>query len=194
MDAIEALMSRISVPPKLLIDPAPAGDALDEILATAMRAPDHGAIRPWRFHIVRGDARERLSDIFVESLLKRDPDAGEAAIEKERARPMRSPLIVVACAEITEGNDKVPEVEQVVATGAAVQNMMNAAHARGFGSFLATGKNAKDPHVKAAFGLSDKDEIVGFIYFGTPMIEMKPKSRPDAEAFVREWNGGPNAA
>ena len=67
MDAIEALMSRVSIPPKLLVEPAPAGDTLDEIFAAAMRAPDHGAIQPWRFHIVSGDARGKLGDLFVEA-------------------------------------------------------------------------------------------------------------------------------
>ncbi|MBT5110892.1 MAG: nitroreductase [Rhodospirillaceae bacterium] len=187
MDAIEALMSRTSVPPKLLLDPAPDGEALDEILATAMRAPDHGALQPWRFHIVRGAAREKLGALFVEAMLKHTPDADEEAIAKEQGRPLRSPLVVVACTKVSHEKANVPKVEQIVATAAAVQNMMNAAHARGFGSFLATGKNARDPHIKSAFGLSEDDEIIGFVYFGTPRRAMSEKPRPDSSEFVSEW-------
>jgi len=189
MDAIDALMSRNSVPPKLMTAPAPDGATLDAILATAMRAPDHGAIRPWRFHIVRGAARARLGEVFVEALLKRTPDANADAIAKERGRPLRAPLIVVACAEITPDHPKVPPVEQIVATGAAVQNILNAAHAHGFGGFLATGQNARDPHVKRAFGLADKDEIVGFIYLGTTDADIRAKPRPDHAAYTLEWTG-----
>ena len=187
MDAIEALMSRVSVPPKLLVEPAPEGESLDEIMATAMRAPDHGALQPWRFHIVRGDARAKLGELFVEALKKRDPDADEAAIAKERARPMRSPLVIVAAVKVSYEKDNVPKVEQIVSTAAAVQNMMNAAYARGFGSFWATGKNARDAHVKAAFGLSEDDEIIGFVYFGTPRRGAGTKPRADSSAFVAEW-------
>jgi hypothetical protein len=43
--------------------------------------------------------------------------------------------------------------------------------------------------VKQALGLEPKDEIVGFLYFGTPDIEVRPKRRPAATEFVREWTG-----
>ncbi len=189
MDAIDTLMSRNSIPPKLLMEPTPDDDALQEILATAVRAPDHGAIQPWRFHIVRGEARTRLSEIFVEALLKRDPDAPEDAVTKERNRTSFAPIVIVACAEVTTDNPNVPPVEQIVSTGAAIQNIMNAAHSRGFGTFLATGKNARDPHVKKAFGLADKDELVGFVYLGTPKPGLSGKPRPDAADFYSEWTG-----
>ncbi len=189
MNAIEILMSRNSIPPKLLLEPAPDEDTLREILATAVRAPDHGGIQPWRFHIVRGEARARLSEIFVEALLKRDPDAPEAVITKERKRTSFAPVVIVACAEITTDNPNVPPMEQIVSTGAAIQNIMNAAHAKGFGSFLSTGKNARDPHVKQAFNLQEKDELVGFIYLGTPKPGLSGKPRPDAMEFCSEWTG-----
>lgn len=194
MDTIETLMSRNSIPPKLLMEPAPDENVLQEILATAVRAPDHGAIMPWRFHIVRGEARARLAEIFVEALLKRDPDAPESAITKESNRTRFAPVIIVACAEVTTDHPNVPPVEQIVSTGAAVQNIMNAAHSRGFGSFLSTGKNARDPHVKQAFNLSDKDELVGFIYLGTPKPGLSGKPRPDATEFCSEWTGVAAAA
>ena len=189
MDTIDTLLSRNSIPPKLLMEPAPDEDVLQEILSTAVRAPDHGAIQPWRFHIVRGEARARLSEVFVEALLKRDPEAPEAVVTKERNRTSFAPVVIVACAEVTTDNPNVPPVEQIVSTGAAVQNIMNAAHSKGFGTFLSTGKNARDPHVKQAFGLSDKDELIGFVYLGTPKPGLSGKPRPDATEFYSEWTG-----
>ncbi|MEC9151806.1 MAG: nitroreductase family protein, partial [Pseudomonadota bacterium] len=79
METLETLMSRNSIPPKLLREPAPDEATLQKILETAVRAPDHGGIMPWRFHIVRGEARARLAEIFVEALLNRDPDAPASA-------------------------------------------------------------------------------------------------------------------
>jgi len=194
METMQTLISRNSVPPKLLSEPAPNEDTLREILATAVRAPDHGAIQPWRFHIVRGEARALLAETFVDALLKREPNADEAAIEKERSRTRFAPVVIVACAEITTDNPNVPPLEQIVSTGAAVQNIMNAAHSKGFGSFLSTGKNARDPNVKKAFNLKDKDEIVGFIYLGTPKPGLSAKPRPDAMDFCSEWTGPAIAA
>ncbi len=189
MEAMEALLSRSSVPAKLLGEPAPAGDDLDDILSAAVRAPDHGGMQPWRFILVRGAARHRLGEVFVEALLKRQPDADADAIEKERNRPLRSPLIIVICAALKADDPKVPEIEQILSAGAAAQNMLNAAHAKGYGAILLTGANAYDPHVAQALGLKPSERIVCFAYLGTPIKKLSPKRRPDPRAFVREWTG-----
>lgn len=193
MSSIDSLMTRTSVPPKLLTNPGPDDAQIDGFLAAGMRAPDHGAMQPWRFHIVRGAARARLGELFVEALTKRDPAAPADAIEKERLRTSFAPVAIVVCAKISEANPNVPPVEQIVTTGAAVQNVLTAAHAAGFGAFLATGKNARDPHVKAAFDLEEQDEIIGFLYIGTPRTPQSEKPRPDPKTFTTEWTGLPLA-
>ena len=187
MEALEAILSRNSVPAGLLGEPAPEGQDLDDILECAMRAPDHGALRPWRFIMIRGDARVQLGEIFAEALKMRDPAADLAALEKERSRPLRSPLIIAVCAEINPNVAKVPPIEQVVTCGAAAQNMMTAAHAKGYAAIMLTGANAHDPYVKEALGLAPKDEIVGFLYLGTPTAPPRHKPRPCARDYVREW-------
>ncbi len=189
MDALESLLTRCSVPAKMLREPAPDGAELEMILETAMRAPDHASLRPWRFLIIRGDARKRLGEVFADALCRRDPLADAMAREAEMGRPMRSPLIVAVCAEVVADNPKVPVVEQIVTCGAAAQNMLNAAHAMGYAGIMLTGANAHDPYVKQALGLKPKDEIIGFLYFGTPDAEARPKKRPAAAEYVREWNG-----
>ena len=194
MDALEAMFSRNSVPARLLNEPAPEGAELQEILDCAMRAPDHGALRPWRFLIIRGDARQRLGEVFAEALCRRDPLADAEARQKEIGRPMRSPLIVAVCAKIVDDHPKVPPVEQIVACGAAAQNMMNAAHAKGYASIMLTGANAHDPLVKQALGLEPRDEIIGFLYFGTPDAAPRLKKRPRAEEFTGEWTEAVNPA
>jgi nitroreductase len=187
MDALKAMLSRNSVPARLLGEPAPSGRDLDEILETAMRAPDHASLRPWHFIVIRGTARERLGHVFADALSQRDPLADDEARQKERSRPMRSPLIIAVCAKIVEDHPKVPVVEQVVTCGAAAQNMMNAAHAKGYASIMLTGANAHDILVKKALGLRARDEIIGFLYFGTPESDPRPKKRPSALDYVQEW-------
>ena len=186
---LEAMLTRCSVPARLLNEPAPTDAELDAILETAMRAPDHASLKPWRFLVIRGDARQRLGEIFAEALCRRDPLADGPAREKELGRPLRSPLIVAVCAVVVEDNPKVPVVEQIVTCGAAAQNMLNAAHAMGYAAIMLTGRNARDPYVKASLGLEEKDEIVGFLYFGTPDADIRPKKRPAASDYTEEWTG-----
>ncbi len=191
MDALQALLTRRS--PAQLQDPAPDGPALQTILAAAMRAPDHGKLRPWRFLVLRGDARARFGALMAESLKRRDPAATPPLLEKERVKPLRAPLIVVVAAEIVEGH-KIPAVEQLLAAGAAAQNLQLAAHALGFGAVWRTGAPAYDPFVKQALGFKVSDAIVGFMYLGTPDVHAPAAPAPDASGsksigLVRDWTG-----
>jgi nitroreductase len=186
MEAIEALTSRRS-PPKL-VEPAPSDAQLSEMLNAAIRAPDHGRLRPWRFIVVRGAARERLGQVWADALKARAPDVPADVVQREAQKPMRAPMIVAVAAEIAEGH-KIPVVEQLLAAGAATQNILLAAHAMGFGAMWRTGDGAYDAHVKEALGLKASDAIVGFLYLGTPAGRTPiPPDEPGVKNFVREWS------
>ncbi len=186
MEAIEALISRRS--PSRFADPAPDDAQLSAILGAAMHAPDHGKLKPWRFIILRGEARKRFGDVMAEAMKRREPEAPANMLEREREKPLRAPLIVVLAAAIKEGH-KIPVIEQMLAAGAAAQNVMLATHALGFGAAWKTGAPAYDDYVKGALGLASSDAIVGFLYLGTPAAP--PVTLPPAELsnFVRSWNG-----
>lgn len=188
MDALEALLTRRS--PGRLTDPAPDDAALKTMLDAAMRAPDHGRLRPWRFIVLRGEARVRLGDLMAEAMRRREPEMPAPALEKERAKPLRAPLIVVVAASLVEGH-KIPAVEQLLAAGAAAQNLQLAAHALGFGTVWRTGAPAYDPYVKQSLGLDAADAIIGFMYLGTPVVESTEGKReikaPDQSQLVRDW-------
>src|SRR3546814_20591902 len=65
--------------------------------------------------------------------------------------------------------------------------MLNAAQAKGYAGIMLTGVNARDPLVKSALGLAQKDEIIAFLYLGTPAEAPRAKRRPDPADFTREW-------
>jgi nitroreductase len=189
MEALEAVLTRQSVPPTFLGEPAPDDSALERILAAGACAPDHGKLRPWRFIVIRGAARERLGEVFADALLKRQPDVPEAAIEQERTRPLRAPLLIAVAARIAKDHPKIPEIEQILSAAAAAQNMLLAAHAQGFGAKWLTGANAYDDHVKLALGLAPDDRLIGFIHFGT--VDGSPPAVPHADPreHAVEWQG-----
>jgi nitroreductase len=194
VDAIEALTTRASPPG--LVAPAPDAHTLDRILRAGMRAPDHGRLRPWHFIIVAGAARTTLGDVLAAALQRREPGVAEAALAKERGKPLRAPLIVVVAARLREHRG-VPAVEQIIAAGAAAQNILVAAHALGFGGFWRTGAAAYDSIVKRALGLRPDDAIVGFLYLGTASGAAAAVPTPDVAAHVTYWTtpvGEENAA
>ncbi len=189
MDIVDFLKARGSTPWRVLGEPGPSDEEIREFLDAAVTAPDHGALRPWRFIVVRGAAREALADVLAGALLKRQPDASPATIEKDRDRLRRVPLLIVVAAAIKHDHPKVPPSEQLVATGLAAQAILLAAQAKGYGGVILTGDHAYDPNVKKALGLKDRHQIVGFVYIGTPEGELRPKKRPDAAKFTRDWTG-----
>ena len=185
MDAITALTTRVSG--SALTDPGPDDLELHTLLSAAMRAPDHGRLRPWRFIVVRGVARERLGTLMARALVRRHPDATPAQVEKETNKPLRAPTILIVAAKVDE-SARIPAIEQILAAGAAAENVMVAAFALGFGCAWRTGDAAYDPEIKAAFDLTPADAIVGFLYLGTHATPPPPAAPLDVDRYVVEWS------
>jgi nitroreductase len=186
---LDAIFARRSL--GRLVEPGPSDDELRRMLEAAAAAPDHERLRPWRFVVLRGAAKDRFGEVLVDALLARSPDAKAVAVEKERTKLGRAPVVVVVGA-VRQRSDKVPWEEQYAAVAAAVQNMLLAAAELGFGSMWRTGDPAYDPQVKAALGLRPDDAIVGFVYLGTPSGGTeKPPNRPVLDGLVTEWSPAP---
>jgi nitroreductase len=186
MEALDLLLGRDSA--VRLSDPGPREDELAIIFESAVRAPDHGRLRPWRFVIISGDKRERFGELLAASLKARQPDAPAEQLQREREKAQRAPIIVAVAAHLVHPH-KIPEQEQLLAAGAAAQNIMLAAHAQGYGAMWKTGEAAYDPAVKQALGLDPADEIVGFLYLGTRVGGASPLPRPAVKEFVSVWQG-----
>jgi nitroreductase len=164
MDLLTAIETRASA--ARLSAPGPSPSHLTQILAAAARAPDHGRMKPWQLTVLEGAARERFAAAAAEAKRRRSASMSEEQLAAERDKVLRSPtLVVVGCA--VRENPKVPEIEQVIAAGAAAENLFLAAHALGYGVMWKTGAAAYDPDVKAAVGLKAADHIVGIMHLGT---------------------------
>ena len=173
MEALEAIVTRVS--PQKLGGPGPTPQEFDRIIEAATTAPDHGRLKPWRFIMIAGAARSRLGDLMAASLLTREPATGEQRLQTEREKALRAPAIVVVVATPREGT-AIPYIEQIVAVGAATQNLQLAAHALGYGAFWRTGALAYDRTVMDALGLAPGESIIGFIYIGSVALPGKPRS------------------
>ncbi len=183
MEAITALTSRVSI--SRVTEPGPSEVEQKEIFQAALRAADHGNLRPWRFLVLEGESRTRLGDIFAQAEKHDDPQVSEEALDKVRKKALRAPMIVVVIA-VCQEHPKVPEIEQVIAAGAAAQNMLVAAHAKGVGAYWRTGKMAFHSIVMSEMGLSDNEKILGFLYFGTPAFS-KPVPELNTDDFFERW-------
>ena len=178
MDVFEAIYARQSVS-KMRPDPVPR-ELIEKLLAAAVQAPNHHRVRPWRFIVLTGEARNRLGEVMVQSYRLRVPECSPEAQNVERARPLRSP-VVIAVAVDPPVEPKVKEIENVCAAAAAVENMLLAATGLGLAAMWRTGWAAFDPLVKAFFGLQPEQHLIGFVYVGYALVEPPPPNRPSFE-------------
>jgi nitroreductase len=192
-DTLETMLARRSI--GRLIEPAPDDDELRRILEAAVAAPDHGELRPWKFVVLRGDAKDAFGEVLADSYLARCQAIGasptDGQLKKERTKLGRAPLVVIVCA-INQHSDEIPWIEQVLSGAAAAENLLLAATALGYASMWRTGPAAYDHRVLHAIGLDDRDAIIGFIYLGTanPGRELPPHE-PSLDGLVEEWRSPP---
>jgi nitroreductase len=163
MDVLSAIEARSSA--RKLIEPGPTREHLEQILRAGASAPDHGRLRPWRFIVMSGAARLPLGEAMAQMVAAKLPDATPERLAAESSKVLRAPTIVAVAAKISSG--KIPVVEQVLSSGAAVENMFLAAQALGYGVMWKTGDAAYDAGVKQYLGLESQDQIVAFLYIGT---------------------------
>lgn len=183
-DVLKFLQTRNSA--SRLTDPAPGPEEVDAILRAALRAPDHARLRPWRFLTVRGDRRSDLGQLFLRSLLDRNPAADEAACAKAAGAPLRAPLLLVVICRLCE-HPKVPAIEQRLSAGCAAHAALLAAEALGYAGIWRTGDVAFDRGFMDALDLAPNEEITGFLYLGTRDGAARPLPQLEPSDFAREW-------
>ncbi|MEQ4986766.1 NAD(P)H nitroreductase [Proteus vulgaris] len=166
MDALTLLLNRRSA--SRLTTPAPDSEALNTILQAGMRAPDHGALKPWHFIVMQNEGIERFSQLLHKAAVV--SNLGPEVEEKAKNAPFRAPLIITVIAKVKD-HPKVPEWEQVVAAGCSVQAMQMAAVAQGFGGIWRSGSWTHDAVVREGLGCGEHEQIIGFLYLGTPALK-----------------------
>ena len=184
MHALDLLLRRRSVLARNIGEPGPNDTELQKILSAAARVPDHGKLAPWRFIVIRGNARSRLGEVLVEATRRTKPEADPKHLATERERFLRTPLVVAVVSRVQLG--KIPEWEQVLSSGAVCQNLLNAVHALDYHGQWLTEWYAYDEFVLQALGVTDEERVAGFIYVGTGQVAPDERPRPNLADIVTE--------
>ena len=185
MKTLEAIQTRNSVP--LLTDPAPTSEEMSEVYKGALRAPDHARLRPWKFIEVRGDSRDKLAKIFIDTATALNSDLSENEISKLEKAPHRAPMVIILAANIKE-HPKVPEIEQIISLGAAAQNILLGIHEIGYSAVWRTGNMAFNPEITKFLGLEENFKIIGYLYVGTSTGKEKPIPELEIQDFLEVWD------
>jgi nitroreductase len=179
MDVIEAIYHRQSIG-KMKPDSVSRGD-IEKLLGAAVQAPNHYKVRPWRFIVLTGAGRSKLGDVLAQVLKRRFPDVDAAALDKERAKPLRSPVIIAVGVDSPADDPRVLEIENICAAAAACENILLAAGEFGIAGHWRTGDAAVQPEVKQFLGLEADQRLIAFLYLGYPEVWPPNRERPGFE-------------
>jgi nitroreductase len=180
------LATRKSASAKALGNPGPSQEQLEEILAIAVRVPDHGKLTPWRFIVFEGDNRKKIGEKFARRWRDLHPDHGEEMLEYQRRLFLRAPLIIAVVSRAAP-HPKIPEWEQMLSAAAVCYNIDLAATAMGFGAQWQTDWIAYDREIAKAMGMTEHERIAGFVYIGTSTAPLEDRPRPDARTLMTRW-------
>jgi nitroreductase len=142
-------------------------ETMSRILALADWAPTHGRTEPWRFFVYKEDSLSVFGKTHADLYWQHTAEDKrlEATYEKLIHNVDKASHLVIAVMKRGE-NIKIPQLEEIAATSAAIQNMLLGATALGVSSFWSTGGMTHSQALKEHLGLTGDDIIMGIIYFG----------------------------
>jgi len=165
-----AYVARLSaVRPEPAPDGAPPTAAdLEVILATATTVPDHGDLTPWRFAVCSGGGRERFAEALVAGLRQeRSDEPPDAVVAKMASKPFAAPCQVVVVAS-PDPTSNVAVWEQVASASCTGYALVLAATGLGYGAVWKSAGVLGSPAVRALFGCTPDEQLLGWVNLGTP--------------------------
>ena len=182
--ALTLITTRQTILPKRLSAPGPDAAQVNDLFRAAAAAPDHGMLMPWRFVLVPFERRDVLADAFGQALLARDASATPEQLTQAREKAFRAPFLALAIARLGVCEPDIDPLERLVSLGAALQNILLAAHSMGFGASLTSGQAMRSEPLRVLLALAEGEQPVCCINIGTPSRSKPPRLRPDVAAFV----------
>tara|TARA_B100000963_G_scaffold58616_1_gene46639 strand:+ start:4798 stop:5361 length:564 start_codon:yes stop_codon:yes gene_type:complete len=168
--------------------PVPTIEEMKNVYQAALRAPDHAWLRPSSFIEIQGKGLEKLSKAFVDFAKENITGLTQEKLEKYKNAPFRAPMIIVLVNTPKE-HPMVPEVEQIMSTAAAAENILLALNALGYAGIWRTGSFSFNNKIGKFLELEEGQNVVGYLYIGTPKGDPKRLPEFDIDDFVVKWNG-----
>lgn len=162
-------------------------EMIETVLEAAIWAPNHHMTEPWRFVVISGVERKRLGDALADAMMSTpaNPPPSPEIVEKERTRPLTAPVVIAVICSPNQEKQALAQ-EELVACGAALQNMLLVAHSIGLRTRLKTGDHSYSKVIRIFLKMKDSESLVSFVYLGFPEGEARTGKRMALESKV-DW-------
>ena len=161
-------------------------EIIQQALTNATWAPTHGKTEPWYFIVYTGEGIKKLSDFQA---LQYKQQSGEKFTEakylKMKENYLKASHVIAICMK-RDSFSKIPQIEEVAAVAASVQNLALTLHAYGYGGYWTTGGVTYYESAKPFFNLGSNDVLMGFYLTGVVAETPVTPSRKAIE-FKSEW-------
>ncbi len=191
-EANRLIQERRSIYPNMYSEEVVDDTIINQMLENANWAPTHRLTEPWRFVVFKGAGLKSLAKFQSELYRELSVKAGtfdETKFNKLASKPLLASHII-AIAMKRDPKLSVPEVEEVAAVAAAVQNMYLTATAYGIGCYWGSGGITYKKEANEFFGLGEEDQLLGFLYVGKPKSDKWPQGRRKPIADKVTWVEG----
>ena len=181
------LLTRRSVPSRLLGEPGPSPQQLREMLIVASRVPDHGSVVPWRFLRVAPASAPHWANCSPSVRKRAMRISMRRGCARSASRFSYAPevLIVVGC---YQQDHRIPLIEQQHTSACVCFSLLQAAQECGFAAQWLTGWAAYDESVQRYLGLQSHEAIVGFIHIGSAKEALPERPRPALDSLLQEFS------
>lgn len=167
MNISDIIKNRRTIDPDLYSGETVPKTIINQMLEAANWAPTHGFTEPWRFIVYNGDKVKEFGD-FHAGLYEQFTAEDQFLQKKYEKIKYRSKNCsdVIICINKRGDKSNIPELEEIAATSAAIQNMLLVATAYNIGTFWSTGGMCYHDAFKEYFGFNKEDKVLGIIYIG----------------------------
>jgi nitroreductase len=163
----ETIRTRRTIKPGQMNGRQIPDEQIQQLIELANWAPTHGNTEPWKFFIYAGNEKVRLfcrdhANLYQQSAGD-NPDP--STIEKILHMGDQASHLIIAVMQRGKLS-KIPVLEEIAATSAAIQNLLLGAHALGLAAYWGSGGMVYRPQMKDFLGLGEEDVVLGALYLG----------------------------
>lgn len=183
------ILNRRSNKPVLMNGKKIEDNLVQQLLELADWAPTHGHTEPWRFIVFSDDAVTGFCKTHADLYKSITPEEKFTTATYEKLLHMGdkvSHAVIVYCKR--GDNPKIPVLEEIAATSAAIENILLGAEALDIAVLWSTGGLVHNPALKQHFNLREEDTMMALLYLGYVDETVKEGKRivPLEEKIV--WN------